>query len=901
MRTKSAQAQAVIANPSHSARALVTVYSSAGVAGPTWGTGSAEGNPDPVLEVQVEQSVDTFRTARVTLRRQHGRWSLAPLAVSGNPLYTTEPPVSVGRRITIDAELMLPGISATPSGLRETIFDGYIDEVSWPEDEMLLVCTDKNAKLRDTWIERERIYGLATGAAATKGCIPWPQDAFAGTSLVLALNDLVVPSDENRNGHFYKVTAISSPPGASEPTWPAGTGSTVASGGVTFTEVGTTSDTTGVPLETLIQQVLNDNGLGGLVTLQTPVSPGWNVKPYKQDRQSVADAIQAMVDQMGWWCRFEWSAGLGRYELTLAAPDRASATVHKTLLADEEVDCSDLSVDLWSIRNVVRLIYSDSSSRDGDGNPLRFMREVSDATSIAKYGRRFMELGEASTSAIDTSTEADRMANAVLADLKEPTIGLGLSFPCDPYLELGDRITVPADNLRFTAAQTLALESLSHSFAGDSARTSVTLRGAPAAHREMWLSIEGRVDPERRLHAVELFNSGSAGRSRTVSPTVGGARIAIAATRSKGALNHSSEVHISPTSGFAVSAATLKGFVEGSALEVTDLVPGKAYYLKTVPVSRNPGRIVRGAPSVEQMFTAGRASAGHIDSLVIPVGPPNGKFQHALDSLASTPPDHWSLVAGTWGASGDVFWGSTTDNGRHIAFNWTSTIGQLRSAAWPIPRGASRAKIFATVRLNGDRISGRSLQFHIDFFAEESLTTVTGSADLEVPYNLAGTSVWADYSADVDVPGGSNFARITAYKVTASSAYGVDLAGVYFQPTIPRALEPWTAINAAGGASPAFATGWGNLGAGYQSARFFKDPDGFVKVEGLANRTSGTGTTLFTLPAGYRPTAVRAFGCIANGVIAQVEVRTNGAVVQSTGVGANPTNVSLEGIRFDTR
>lgn len=899
MRTKSAQAQAVIANPSHAARALVTVYSSAGVAGPTWGTGSAEGNPDPVLAVQVEQSIDTFRTARVTLRRQHGRWSLAPLAVSGNPLYTTEPPVAAARRIVIEAELVLPGISVTPSGLRETIFDGFIDEVSWPEDELLLVCTDKSAKLRDTWIERERVYGLATGAAATKGCIPWPQDAFAGTSLALALNDLVVPSDENRNGHFYRVTSITSPPGASEPTWPTGTGSTVASGGVTFTEVGTTSDTTGVPLETLIQQLLNDNGLGSFVTLQTPVSPGWNVKPYKQDRQSVADAIQAMVDQMGWWCRFEWSSTLGRYELTLAAPDRASATVHKTLLSDEEVTCSDLSVDVWSIRNVVRLIYSDSSSRDGDGNPLRFVREVSDSASIAKYGRRFMELGEASTSAIDTAAEADRMANAVLTDLREPTAGLGVEFPCDFYLEMGDRITVPADGLRFTAAQTLAVESLSHSFAGESARTSVTLRGAPAAHRLLWLSIDGRIDPEKMLHAVELFNSGSLGRSRTVTPLVGGARIAIAATRSKGALNQASEVHISPTSGFAVSGATMKGFVEGNSLSVADLVPGKAYYLRTVPVSRNPGRIVRGAPSAEQSFVAGRASAGHLDSQVIPVGPPNGKFQHALDNLASFPPDHWTLLTGTW-ADSDVFWGSTTTNGRHITFRGTAQ-GQLGSGAWPIPRGVSRAKLFATVRPVGTLSAGRNLQCHIDFFAEESLTTITGAVDLEVPYNIAAANVWADYAGDVDVPAGSNFARIIVYKTSASSAYGFDLAGVYFQPTVPRSLESWTLVNAAGGAAPAFATGWGNLGSGYQAVRFFKDPDGFVKVEGLANRTSGTGTTIFQLPAGYRPTAVRAFPCLANGAIAQVEVRTNGDVVQASGVGANPTNVSFEGIRFDTR
>jgi hypothetical protein len=137
-----------------------------------------------------------------------------------------------------------------------------------PDDEMELVCTDKFARLRDTWIETERVYGYAQGVNATKGCLVWRYDMAA-----LALNELVVPSEKKFNGRFYRVSAVSGPQSAVEPVWPTGGCSTVVSGGVTFTESGAVSDSTGTAT---FQRTLRaaPNSTGGVASGATPLPSG---------------------------------------------------------------------------------------------------------------------------------------------------------------------------------------------------------------------------------------------------------------------------------------------------------------------------------------------------------------------------------------------------------------------------------------------------------------------------------------------------------------------------------------------------------------------------------------------------------------------------------------------------
>lgn len=82
---------------------------------------------------------------------------------------------------------------------------------------------------------------------------------------------------------------------------------------------------------------------------------------------------------------------------------------------------------------------------------------------------------------------------------------------------------------------------------------------------------------------------------------------------------------------------------------------------------------------------------------------------------------------------------------------------------------------------------------------------------------------------------------------------------------------------------PAFQNSWVNFDTStFRGARFWKDPMGIVHIEGLVK--SGTvGTTIFTLPAGYRPGNGLMFPSITNSGVGRVDVAATGNVVHNSG------------------
>jgi hypothetical protein len=101
---------------------------------------------------------------------------------------------------------------------------------------------------------------------------------------------------------------------------------------------------------------------------------------------------------------------------------------------------------------------------------------------------------------------------------------------------------------------------------------------------------------------------------------------------------------------------------------------------------------------------------------------------------------------------------------------------------------------------------------------------------------------------------------------------------------------------------------WVNFANGYASASYYKDSNNVVFLEGLiANGTALNGTTLFTLPVGYRPSAQLIFSVSCSGTTAtngyassRVDVFSSGAVTLATvGVNASPAGwLNLSEIKF---
>lgn len=120
-------------------------------------------------------------------------------------------------------------------------------------------------------------------------------------------------------------------------------------------------------------------------------------------------------------------------------------------------------------------------------------------------------------------------------------------------------------------------------------------------------------------------------------------------------------------------------------------------------------------------------------------------------------------------------------------------------------------------------------------------------------------------------------------------------------------LDEWREVG--GGGNPNFINLFGNLGGGFNTVAFKRMPDGTVLLKGTANRAGGTadGTTIFTLPVGYRPPATALLPAGNGSGVTAVAVDTGPAVrvlangnvnVYGFGTLAGNTNIGLDGVRF---
>ncbi len=79
--------------------------------------------------------------------------------------------------------------------------------------------------------------------------------------------------------------------------------------------------------------------------------------------------------------------------------------------------------------------------------------------------------------------------------------------------------------------------------------------------------------------------------------------------------------------------------------------------------------------------------------------------------------------------------------------------------------------------------------------------------------------------------------------------------------------------------------GWVDYDTTYNPGGYVKDPFGWVHLRGLV-RTGTVGTSIATLPAGYRPSHIVLWDSQANGALCRTDVNPSGTVVASSGSNA---------------
>ncbi len=267
----------------------------------------------------------------------------------------------------------------------------------------------------------------------------------------------------------------------------------------------------GQNIETVMQNILND--WGGSVTLfsvngtaGTPFnagdSPGWAVKKYLQRREPVLSALKTLADMIGYELRYRWQTNTSDFELIFYDPYNAAPSIDYTFAADHYFNIATVNISRKQVRNVIRVNYRNSATA---GTWETY--EVSNAASIAKYGRLFMAIEESSSSQVDTNTEAALMANAILNAFNETT-QIGVQVPYFPFAQIGDYYSIPSNNHHIDTAYSLAVHTIEHQLERKNATSKFTLRGLPSLGLRKWL-INQEKQPKREL-ASRNFDPDSA-------------------------------------------------------------------------------------------------------------------------------------------------------------------------------------------------------------------------------------------------------------------------------------------------------------------------------------------------------------------------------------------------------
>lgn len=154
------------------------------------------------------------------------------------------------------------------------------------------------------------------------------------------------------------------------------------------------------------------------------------------------------------------------------------------------------------------------------------------------------------------------------------------------------------------------------------------------------------------------------------------------------------------------------------------------------------------------------------------------------------------------------------------------------------------------------------------------------------------------YGISNSAANGSNNSQVDGNVINLSGFSGASPVAVNVADWASRSFTE-AAGQDSGWVAASFQNGWGNLGGAYQTVAYRK-VGGVVYLRGLAaGGTTTDGTSVFTLPTGFRPSATEAFP------IANAASPTNDTRIEITAAGAvtvygpvNNSYVGLSGINF---
>lgn len=216
--------------------------------------------------------------------------------------------------------------------------------------------------------------------------------------------------------------------------------------------------TNGIPVETMIQNCLNDLDLS-YIGLYCPVSPLYTILPKTEqwEYKTAWDLIQQYTNNIGWTTTAKYNSSTDSFRLTLLNVPRTKVTVDYALTGSDDIYVEELTVSGNSIRNSIVVGFNDAENN----NEKTYCPAVEDTTSISVYGKRPVIIEEENSQGIDTMDEATAMATAILADCKDLQGSVRVEMPLFTNIDLFS--TVSIDNYRLSSSiDLIGVQSVQH-------------------------------------------------------------------------------------------------------------------------------------------------------------------------------------------------------------------------------------------------------------------------------------------------------------------------------------------------------------------------------------------------------------------------------------------------------
>jgi hypothetical protein len=244
----------------------------------------------------------------------------------------------------------------------------------------------------------------------------------------------------------------------------------------------------GTPIESVIQDIIDDNPVPYGATLVVPVSPDFNVGAFDQDNQnSVMDAIYNLALLQGADIRYMFrNDGDTDSELLYLSPERDKTTPDWTFGPDEYLEIPRAPLDDADVRNAITVDYFDSSV----GRRQQVTR--TNAASINAFGRRWGQTVIKDKSQLDSATEANDLGDAMVSDLGAPPFEHEMRTFYFWPLSIGDLVRFQLNNKLYDQNQDLAVVGFTHVLENGEGYTTMQCRGTPAGAYRAWL---GKLGP----------------------------------------------------------------------------------------------------------------------------------------------------------------------------------------------------------------------------------------------------------------------------------------------------------------------------------------------------------------------------------------------------------------------